>query len=103
MSAGYRDELDAAIAAKESLQSQNDELKAQLKQAQDSISQTPEQSMVQESGIQYPTPVTEESERLDRQRRHRMTLLTMAALLAGFAISFVLLTQTRFSPFRLSP
>lgn len=60
MSAGYRDELDAALAAKESLQAQNNELHTQLNQTQNALGQAQntiaqQQAMLQQYGIQAPT------------------------------------------------
>lgn len=54
MSAGYRDELEAAHAANESLRSENKELNEQLIQAQNTINQ--QHQMLRNGSVQLPQP-----------------------------------------------
>ena len=99
MSAGYRDELDAALAAKESLQAQNNELQAQLNQTQHALGQAQstlvqQQAMLQQWGVPAPAP----------QGVQRNTMfapavaLALMILMAGAGAAFYILARSSTPP-----
>ncbi len=100
MSAGYRDELEAELAAKESLQAQLSELQAQLNQAQNALGEAQstliqQQAMYQQWGAPAAAP---QAEKRDPQIALVIFFAIVILFFAAAVIFFVLGSSSQSTP-----